>query len=80
MRDLLNEKNVQLLPEDEQKMKRYSASYKVLYMLKEKGQMSSIALSKELSMTKKNVDSLVSRLSQKGKIERVSAGIYRIKK
>lgn len=80
MQDLLNEKNVLLLHEGEQKMKKYSSSYKVLYMLKEKGQMSSIDLSKELNMTKKNVDSLVSRLSQKGKIERVSAGIYRIKK
>jgi len=63
----------------EGELRSMSASEKILHLLKTHGEMSSKEISDTLNMKKKNVDSLVSRLTQKGKTYRVSAGIYRIK-
>jgi len=51
---------------------------KVLYVLKSLGGEQSVkSLNVNLKMKRKNLDSLVSRLSQEGKIERVKLGVYR---
>jgi len=50
---------------------------KVLYVLKSLGGEQSVkSLNAHLKMKRKNLHSIVSRLSQEGKIERVKLGVY----
>lgn len=60
---------------------KLAASKKVLFILKSHenfgGPQSIDHMNKILNMKKKNLESLVSRLCIKGKIERISPGVYR---
>jgi predicted transcriptional regulator of viral defense system len=55
-------------------------SRKIIYLLKNhddfKGPQPTIKLEKFLNMKRKNIDSLLSRLCIKGKIIRISPGVY----
>ena len=57
-----------------------SPSKKIIYLLKNhedfKGPQPTIKLEKFLNMKRKNIDSLLSRLCIKGKIIRISPGVY----
>jgi len=59
-----------------------SPSEKILFVLKRNGDdfagpQSTERLEKFLNMKRKNLDSILSRLAQKGRIERISPGVYK---
>lgn len=65
---------------DEARLMGLTPSEKIIFVLKSEkdfgGSQSAEILCKFLGMKRKNLDSLLSRLCQKGKIERVHPGIY----
>lgn len=64
---------------DKVQFSQLKPSEQVLHALKNRGQQSSADLCALLNMKKKNLNSVVSRLSKAGKIERVSFGVYKLK-
>ena len=59
-----------------------SVSNKVLYLLENSGQFGDLQhaddISRTLEMKRKNIDSILSRLYLKGRIERKGSGIYQL--
>jgi hypothetical protein len=59
-----------------------SPSDKIIWVLKQQedfgGPQSAELLGEFLGMKRKNLDSLLSRLYKRGKIERISPGVYRL--
>ena len=67
--------------EHKRKIAILSVSNKVLYLLKNSGQFGDLHhaadIARTLEMKRKNIDSILSRLCLKGKIERNGSGIYK---
>ena len=72
---------MQLDEEHKRKIAVLSVSNKVLYLLKNSGQFGDLQhaddIARTLEMKRKNIDSILSRLCLKGKIERNGSGIYK---
>ena len=69
---------------DEERRKKIadlSVSNKVLYLLRNSGQFGdlqhAVDIARMLEMKRKNIDSILSRLCLKGRIERKGSGIYK---
>ena len=67
--------------EHKRKIAVLSVSNKVLYLLKNSGQFGDLRhaddIARTLEMKRKNIDSILSRLYLKGRIERKGSGIYK---
>ena len=67
--------------EHKRKIAILSVSNKVLYLLKNSGQFGDLHhaadIARTLEMKRKNIDSILSRLCLKGRIERKGSGIYK---
>ena len=67
--------------EHKRKIAILSVSNKVLYLLKNSGQFGDLHhaadIARTLEMKRKNIDSILSRLCLKGRIERNGSGIYK---
>ena len=72
---------MELDEEHRRKIADLSVSNKVLYLLKNSGQFGDLQhasnIARTLEMKRKNIDSILSRLYLKGKIERNGSGIYK---
>ena len=72
---------MQLDEEHRRKIAVLSVSNKVLYLLENSGQFGDLQhaddIARTLEMKRKNIDSILSRLCLKGKIERNGSGIYK---
>ena len=72
---------MQLDEEHRRKIADLSVSNKVLYLLKNSGQFGDLQhaddIARTLEMKRKNIDSILSRLCLKGRIERKGSGIYK---
>ena len=72
---------MQLDEEHRRKIVDLSVSNKVLYLLKNSEQFGDLQhaadIARTLEMKRKNIDSILSRLCLKGKIERNGSGIYK---
>jgi len=72
---------MQLDEEHKRKIAVLSVSNKVLYLLKNSGQFDDLQhaadIARTLEMKRKNIDSILSRLCLKGRIERKGIGIYK---
>ena len=72
---------MQLDEEHRRKIADLSVSNKVLYLLKNSGQFGDLRhaddIARTLEMKRKNIDSILSRLYLKGRIERNGSGIYK---
>ena len=68
--------------EHKRKIAVLSVSNKVLYLLKNSGQFGDLQhaadIARTLEMKRKNIDSILSRLYLKGRIERNGSGIYKL--
>ena len=73
---------MQLDEEHRRKIVNLSVSNKVLYLLKNSGQFGDLQhaddIARTLEMKRKNIDSILSRLCLKGRIERKGSGIYQL--
>ena len=73
---------MQLDEEHKRKIAVLSVSNKVLYLLKNSGQFDDLQhaadIARTLEMKRKNIDSILSRLYLKGRIERKGSGIYQL--
>ena len=73
---------MQLDEEHRRKIADLSVSNKVLYLLKNSGQFGDLHhaadIARTLEMKRKNIDSILSRLYLKGRIERKGSGIYQL--
>ena len=73
---------MQLDEEHRRKIADLSVSNKVLYLLKNSGQFGDLHhaadIARTLEMKRKNIDSILSRLCLKGRIERKGSGIYQL--
>ena len=67
--------------EHKRKIAILSVSNKVLYLLENSGQFGDLQhaddIARTLEMKRKNIDSILSRLCLKGRIERNGSGIYK---
>ena len=74
---------MELDEEHRRKIADLSVSNKVLYLLKNSGQFGDLRhaddIARTLEMKRKNIDSILSRLCLKGKIERNGSGIYKFR-
>ena len=72
---------MQLDEEHRRKIAVLSVSNKVLYLLENSGQFGDLQhaddISRTLEIKRKNIDSILSRLCLKGRIERKGSGIYK---
>jgi predicted transcriptional regulator of viral defense system len=72
---------MQLDEEHRRKIADLSVSNKVLYLLKNSGQFGDLRhaadIARMIEMKRKNIDSILSRLCLKGRIERKGSGIYK---
>ena len=72
---------MQLNEEHRRKIANLSVSNKVLYLLRNSGQFGDLQhatdIARTLEMKRKNIDSILSRLCLKGRIERKGSGIYK---
>ena len=72
---------MQLDEEHKRKIAVLSVSNKVLYLLKNSEQFGDLQhaadIARTLEMKRKNIDSILSRLCLKGRIERKGSGIYK---
>ena len=73
---------MQLDEEHRRKIAVLSVSNKVLYLLENSGQFGDLQhaddIARTLEMKRKNIDSILSRLCLKGRIERKGSGIYQL--
>ena len=73
---------MQLDEEHRRKIADLSVSNKVLYLLRNSEQIGDLQhsadIARTLEMKRKNIDSILSRLFLKGRIERVGSGIYKL--
>ena len=73
---------MQLDEEHRRKIAELSVSNKVLYLLRNSGQFGDLHhaadIARTLEMKRKNIDSILSRLYLKGRIERKGSGIYQM--
>ena len=73
---------MQLNEEHRRKIVNLSVSNKVLYLLRNSGQFGDLQhaadIARTLKMKRKNIDSILSRLFLKGRIERKGSGIYQL--
>ena len=73
---------MELDEEHKRKIAVLSVSNKVLYLLKNSGQFGDLRhaadIARTLEMKRKNIDSILSRLYLKGRIERKGSGIYQL--
>ena len=72
---------MELDEERRRKIADLSVSNKVLYLLENSGQFGDLQhaddISRTLEIKRKNIDSILSRLCLKGRIERKGSGIYK---